>query len=106
MSSVELVRNDLNTVIIKTNEGLMERSSIPVSKEGDGAQVTFDESYKAGRATTVTSRHTHYFTPTQLELISRLIAENFQYIELKIAQSAGLAIDCAKRSKHRPRFCS
>lgn len=76
MRSVELVKNEGNIVVIKTNEGLMERSSISVSKDGDGAQVTFDESYKAGRATTVTSRHAHYFAPTQGTVLHRAVVSD------------------------------
>lgn len=76
MSNVELVRNDGNTVVIKTNEGLMERSNISVTKEGNGAQVTFDESYKAGRATTVTSRHDHQFTSAQGTVLHRAVVSD------------------------------
>ena len=76
MRSVELVKNDGNTVIVKTNEGLMERSNISVSVESDGAQVTFDENYKAGRATTVTSRHAHHFSPSQGTVLHRAVVSD------------------------------
>ena len=72
LSSVELVKNDGHVVVVRTNEGLMERSNISVTKEGDGVQVTFDESYKAGRIT-VASRYAHYFTPAQGSVLHRAV---------------------------------
>lgn len=62
MTSVELIEQGSNSVILKTNEGLMKRSNISISIETERIVVEFDEEYQAGKTVTTNSHFLEEFT--------------------------------------------
>ncbi len=62
LTSVELVEQGNNFVIIRTNEGLMKRSNITKHIEADRVVVEFDEEYQAGAMLTTKSHILDEFT--------------------------------------------
>ena len=48
ITAAELLEQEDNSVIIKTNEGVMKRTNISVVKEKESLTVEFDEEYQAG----------------------------------------------------------
>ncbi|MDA0366055.1 MAG: hypothetical protein O3B31_07870 [Chloroflexi bacterium] len=55
MTSVELVEQGSDLVIIRTNEGLMERTNIDRRVDDELVTVEFDEKYQAGSKVTTTT---------------------------------------------------
>lgn len=62
IASVELVDQGSDSVTIKTNEGLMQRTNITKRAEADRVVVEFDEAYEAGSKVTVISHISDEFT--------------------------------------------
>ena len=60
--SAELVEQGSDFVIIRTNEGLMNRTSISKRVEAESVVVEFDEEYQAGPKITVKSHFSDEFT--------------------------------------------
>jgi hypothetical protein len=58
LTDVELMDQELDSVTIKTNEGLMKRTNISKRIESEKVIVEFDEEYQAGKMVTT---KTHYF---------------------------------------------
>ena len=52
ITSVELIDQGRDFVIIKTNEGLMKRTNISINIEDERVAIEFDEEYQAGSVTT------------------------------------------------------
>ncbi len=73
MTSVELVEQTSDTVTIRTNEGLMNRTNISRSISDERFVVELDERYQAGSAVTTTSHLSHEFTPTDVGVVHRLV---------------------------------
>ena len=61
LTSVELMEQGQDFVIIKTNEGLMKRKNISKTIEADSLIVEFDEDYQAGAIGTVKSHYREEF---------------------------------------------
>ena len=62
MTSVELVEQGSDFVIIRTNEGLMKRTNITKLIEAESVVVEFDEEYQAGSKITTQSHFLDEFT--------------------------------------------
>ena len=62
LTSVELVDEGSDFVIIKTNEGLMKRTNISARIEAESVVVEFDEEYQAGSKVTTKSHFLDEFT--------------------------------------------
>lgn len=62
LTSVELVEQGPDFVIIRTNEGLMKRTNISKLTEAKSVIVEFDEEYQAGRMITAKSHFLDEFT--------------------------------------------
>jgi len=62
LSSVELVDEGTDFVIIQTNEGLMKRTNIAIRTKDESVIVEFDEEYKAGAMLTTNSHFKDEFT--------------------------------------------
>ena len=62
LNSVELVEQDTDVVIIRTNEGLMTRTKITKHIEVDRVVLEFDEEYQAGSLVTAKSHTMSQFT--------------------------------------------
>ncbi len=65
ISSVELLENGKDYLIIKTNEGIMKRTNIEKSISSDIIVVEFDEEYSAGKTVTAHSHFLDKFTSTE-----------------------------------------
>ncbi|MBT8214069.1 MAG: hypothetical protein KJP12_02515 [Acidimicrobiia bacterium] len=76
LTSVEIVDQGPDSVTIKTNEGLMERTNISVHVEQDQAVVEYDEKYQAGSRVTVTSHFVDEFTRSDNGVTHRLVMSN------------------------------
>lgn len=62
LTSVELVEQGNDFVIIKTNEGLMKRTNISKRIEAQSVTMEFDEEYQAGSRITTKSHFLDEFT--------------------------------------------
>ena len=62
LTSVELVEQGSDFVIIRTNEGLMKRTNITKLIEAESVVVEFDEEYQAGSKVTTKSHFMDEFT--------------------------------------------
>jgi hypothetical protein len=76
MSSVELVEKGSNYVIIKTNEGIMKRTNIIISKKDKELSISFDEEYAAGKKITATSQYAYIFHPIDDQVRQDLTISN------------------------------
>jgi hypothetical protein len=65
ISSVELLEQGKDYLIIKTNEGIMKRTEIKKSIEPDYIVIEFDEEYRAGKTVTTRSHFFDEFTSTE-----------------------------------------
>ncbi len=65
ISSVELLEQGGDYLIIETNEGIMKRTNIKKSSKPDIFEVEFDEEYKAGKVVTAHSHFLDKFTSTE-----------------------------------------
>lgn len=61
LTSVELIEATEDTVIIKTNEGLMNRSNILISLDKNLVTIDFNESYQAGKMSEFLTHYKHIF---------------------------------------------
>ena len=82
LTSVELLEQWPDSVMIKTNEGLMTRTHITKRTEAGSLIVEFDEVYEAGSKVTVSSHFTDEFTTsdtgvTHRTVISDVVAPGF-----------------------------
>jgi hypothetical protein len=64
LTSVDLVEQGDGVATIRTNEGLMTRSTIDIQVEDDRVVVEFDEEYEAGNKMTARSHYRDEFTST------------------------------------------
>lgn len=76
LTSVELVEEGNDFVIIKTSEGLMKRTNISKKIEADRIELEFDEEYQAGRMVTATSHFSEEFTMSGNEVSHRVVISN------------------------------
>jgi hypothetical protein len=73
LTSVELVEQTSDSVTIRTNEGLMQRTNISKTIEADRVFVELDERYEAGSKVTVSSHFSNEFTTTGTGVSHRLV---------------------------------
>ncbi len=78
LTSVELVDQGIDSVTIKTNEGLMKRTSISKHIEADRVLVEFDEEYEAGSKVTTTSHFSEEFTTSDPGVTHRLVMSDVE----------------------------
>ncbi len=64
LTSVDLVEQGNDFVIIRTNEGIMKRTNIARRDEADRVTLEFDEEYQAGSKVTAKSHFLDEFTAT------------------------------------------
>ena len=73
LTSVELVEQGTDFVIIRTNEGLMKRTNIHKLLKADSVVVEFDEEYQAGRMVTAKSHYLDEFTTSDTGVKHRTV---------------------------------
>ena len=73
LTSVELVEQTGDSVTIRTNEGLMTRTSITKAVEAERVVVELDERYEAGSKVTTTSHFSDEFIATDGGVTHRLV---------------------------------
>jgi hypothetical protein len=73
LSTVEIVDQGDDFVVIKTNEGTMSRSNITKAIEVDRVVLAYDETYEAGSATTVITHFVDEYTVSGADVEHRLI---------------------------------
>ena len=73
MTSVELVEQGRDFVTIRTNEGLMKRTSISKRIETESVIVEFDEEYQAGSKVTTKSHFLDEFTTSDTGVKHRTV---------------------------------
>jgi hypothetical protein len=78
MSSVELIDEGSDSVIIKTNEGLMKRSNITLIIEKGKVIIDLDEEYQAGKMLTTRAHFQSLFTVQESDINHRLIISDLQ----------------------------
>ena len=76
LSSVELVEQGNDFVIIRTNEGLMKRTNISKKIEGESVVVEFDEEYQAGSMITTKAHFLDEFTKKNVGVKHRIVISN------------------------------
>ena len=77
LTSVELVEQGSDSIIIRTNEGLMKRTSITNRIEAERVVVEFDEEYQAGKIT-VKSHVMEEFTASEVGVKHRIIMSDVE----------------------------
>ena len=65
LTSVELVEEGHDHVVIRTNEGLMKRTNITKHIDAESVTVDFDEEYQAGSKITTKSHFSDQFTTSK-----------------------------------------
>jgi hypothetical protein len=78
LTTVELVEQGGDSVTIRTNEGLMERTNISKRIETDGVVVEFNEQYAAGSAVTVTSHYSDEFRASRDGVTHRIVISDLE----------------------------
>ena len=73
LTSVELVEQGTDFVIIRTNEGLMKRTGISKLIEEESVVVEFDEEYQAGSKITTKSHFLDEFTTSEIGIRHRTV---------------------------------
>jgi len=73
LTSVELVDQGIDSVTIKTNEGLMKRTNISKHIEDDRVLMEFDEEYEAGSRVTTTSHFSEELTTSDAGVTHHLV---------------------------------
>lgn len=73
LTSVELVSEQSNSVVIKTNEGLMKRNNISITNEKERLVIEYDEAYQAGKAINVESHVKDEFSTSDGGVKHRLV---------------------------------
>jgi hypothetical protein len=78
ITSVELLEQGSDYVIIKTNEGIMKRTNISKRIEPDSVVIEFDEEYQAGRMVTANSHFFDEFFTTENGIIHRTVISDIK----------------------------
>ena len=78
LTDVELVDQGVDSVSIRTNEGLMERTNITTQIAPDSVVVEFDEVYQAGSKVTVTSHFLDEFITSDSGVTHRLVVSDVE----------------------------
>ena len=78
LSRVELVDQGNDSVTIRTNEGLMNRSNISKRIEADHVVVEFDERYEAGSKVTTTSHFSEEYATGDSGVTYRIVMSNVE----------------------------
>ncbi len=73
LTSVELLEQGRDYVIIKTNEGIMKRTNISKQIEPNSVVIEFDEEYEAGRMVTARSHYFDEFLKTENGISHRTV---------------------------------
>jgi hypothetical protein len=73
LTSVELVEQGSDSVVIRTNEGLMRRTNIAKLIEAERVVVEFDEEYQAGSKIATKSHFLDEFTTSDIGVRHRTI---------------------------------
>ena len=78
LTSVELVEQGSDFVIIRTNEGLMKRTNISKLIEAESVVVEFDEEYQAGSKVTTKSHFLDEFTTSDTGVKHRTVISDVE----------------------------
>ena len=78
LTSVELVEQGSDFVIIRTNEGLMKRTHITKLIEAESVVVEFDEEYQAGSMVTSKSHFLDEFTTSDTGVKYRIVISDVE----------------------------
>lgn len=78
MTSVELMEQGNDSVIIRTNEGLLTRTNISKHTQADRVVVDFDERYEAGSKLTTTARFRDEFSASDTRVTHRLVIRDVE----------------------------
>ena len=78
LTSVELVEQGSDFVIIRTNEGLMKRTNISTRIEAESVVVEFDEEYQAGRMVTTKSHYLDEFKTSDTGVKHRTVMSDVE----------------------------
>lgn len=78
LSTVDLVEAGADTVVIRTNEGVMTRTHVHADVSADTVVLRYDEEYVAGSKMTATSRVRDTFTATEAGVSHRLVIEDVE----------------------------
>jgi hypothetical protein len=73
LSEVTLVEQGDDSVVIRTNEGLMTRSNITVQADDASVVVEFDEVYEAGSMVTTRSHYRNTYTTADAGVLDQLV---------------------------------
>ena len=78
MTKVELLEQGDNFVTLQTNEGLMKRTNISETVEGEEIVMEFDEEYQVGKAITTISHFKNEFERSNNVVIHRITISNLK----------------------------
>ena len=78
LTSVELVEQGSDFVVIRTNEGLMKRTNISKLIEAESVVVEFDEEYQAGSKITTNSHFLDEFTTSDTGVKHRTVMSDVE----------------------------
>ena len=78
LASVVLIEQASDSVTIRTNEGLMQRTNITTRLETDSVVVELDEEYAAGSKVTATSHFLHEFTRSNAGVSHRMVISDVE----------------------------
>jgi hypothetical protein len=78
LTSVELVEQGSDFVIIRTNEGLMKRTNISKLIESERVVVEFDEEYQAGLKVTTKTHFMDEFTASDVGVKHSAVLSNVE----------------------------
>ena len=78
MTSVELMEQGADNVIIKTNEGIMKRTSISIVSDKSKITLEFDEEYQAGKTITTNSHFVEEFEAKDNDIMLRVEISNLK----------------------------
>ncbi len=76
--SVDLLDHGSDSVTIRTNEGLMNRTNISKRVDGERFVLEFDEKYEAGTKVTTTSHFLEEFAPSDTGVAHRLVISDLR----------------------------
>lgn len=78
LSSVELIEQGPDFVLIKTNEGIMKRTNISVDSNTERVLVEFDEEYQAGKMLTTSAHFRDEFRASPNGIIFKMIISDLK----------------------------
>lgn len=91
LTTVELVDQGSDSVTIRTNEGVIDRTNIAKRIEADRVIVDFEEQYAAGSRITVTSHFSDEFTTSSSGVTHRVVISDVEAPGFLASSTGGLA---------------